>query len=313
MMRLLFILWSCLVCLAVTPAAVLSSAELPQSIPGRNTPKKLTEVWLRFHDQDLCLGIDADFAFNGNGMEVRGFFKDRSLYEKFEAMLHPLRSSYDIDLHLEPCPEEKKTGEDKEKNPPASLWENLELRSFLGDAIARARERIDFDDDLPFDVPPPNEMLKQRLLIYAEKVLEWDRKMELYAKHLPDLARVSQDPALPPGLRARAGAVVNAHVRKMGKLLSSLQSNLERAFPRPENPDGTTRPEKSEAAAKNMVDYAGHLSDYAQTVSQRIHQFIFPERFTVNLDELRRPSLLEALKTLRKMSAGFQKAYAKTN
>jgi hypothetical protein len=311
MISLFFSLWSCLLCLAGTPAAVLSAEEPPQSIPGRHTPRKLAEAWLKFHDQDLCQGIDAHFTFSGNGMEVGGLFESSNLHQKFEALLDPLRSSYKIDVHLERRSEEKKKDEDKGKNPPASLWENLELRSFLGDAMARARERIDFDDDLPFELPPPNEMLKQRLLIYAEKVLEWNSKMEIYAKHLPDLTWVAQDPALSPGLRARAAAVVSAHVRKMEKLLSRLQTNLERAFPPSEKPYGTIRSEKPEAEIENMVDDAGHLSDYAQIVSQRVHQFIYPERYTVSLEELRRPSLLESLRTLRKMNVDFQKAFAK--
>jgi hypothetical protein len=311
MIRPLLALLGCLFCLASAPIGVPAAVEPQQSIPGRDTPKKLTEVWLRFHEQDLCQGIDADFTFRENGMVVRGFFEDSRLYQRFEAMLNPLRSSYAIELHLKRCQEVKDPDEGKEKNPPASLWENLELRSYLGDSIARARVRIDFNDDLPLEIPPPNEMLKQRLLIYADKVLEWDRKMERYAKHLPDLTRMAHDSALPSGLRGRAGTVVIAHVRKMDRLISKLQSNLERAFPRPEKSDRTSPSGRSALEAKDIVDYACQVSEYAQTVSKQVHQFLYPERYTVSLDELRRPSLLASLKSLREMSTDFQKAVAR--
>jgi hypothetical protein len=311
MIRLLLLLLGCLSYPGCAPNPALFASEPRSSIPSVNTPKKLAEVWLRFHDKDLCQGIDANFIFSGDRMEVRGLIEDNRSYQKFEAMLNPLRSSYTIDLHLERCPEEKKADEEKEKNPPASLWENLELRSFLGDAIARARVRIDFEDDSFLDIPPPSEMLKQRLLMYAEKVLEWNTEMERYAKHLPDLTRVAQESALPSGLRASANSVVMDHARKMGRLISRLRSNLERAFPRTENVDDNPRTEKSAPEPKNIVDDAGHVSEYAQTVSQRVYQFIYPERYTVSLDELRRPSLLESLKLLQKMTDDFQRAFAK--
>jgi hypothetical protein len=311
MTRLPVLILGCLLCLVCAPTAVLNAAELQESIPGAGTPKKLAEAWLRFHDKDLCQGIDADFVFNKNGMEVRGQIEDNRSYEKLEAMLNPLRSSYDINLQLKQRQEEKKRDPEKEKDPPASLWENLELRSFLGDTMARARVRVDFDDGLFLDIPPPNEMLKQRLLIYAERVLEWNRKMIRYAKDLPDLTQVAHDSALPSGLRARARSVVIDHARKMDRLISKLQSNLEPAFPRGENSDGTNRSGKAEPNPKNIVVCAGHLSEYAQTVSRRVHQFIYPERYTVSLDELRRPSLLESLQLLRSMSGDFLRAFPK--
>ncbi len=290
------------------PAAVGSQ----EGEPGRDTPRKVVEAWLRFHDEELCQGIDAVFAFNASGREVHGFFDDRSLYGKFVTLLQPLRNSYKIDLHLDRRQEEKTPDEKKDKDPPPSLWQNYELRSFLGDAAARTRERVDYDEDSSLYLPPPSDMLKERLMIYAEQVLGWNRKIEGYAKHLPALIRVARDPALPSGLRARAGGVVMAHVRNMNRLAARLRATLEPAFPRAEKPVRTNVPGESTPPPKDIVDQADRVSEYAQTVSQRVSQFIYPEHYTVALDELRRPSLLESLKTLQQMDSEFQKVFAKT-
>ena len=77
-------------------------------MPGRDIPKKIVEAWLRFHEEDLCQGIDAVFVFRESGMEVRGLIDDENGYQRFEAMLRPLRSSYKIELQLDRRVEEKK-------------------------------------------------------------------------------------------------------------------------------------------------------------------------------------------------------------
>lgn len=286
-------------------------AEVSDGVPGQDTPKKLVEAWLRFYEEDLFLGIDASFAFDGNGMEVQGIIEDDSSYQKFEGTLQPLRGFFKIGQHLDRPQEEKKPEEKKEKDPPPSLWENYELRSFLGDPMARAMERVGFEDDVHLHVPPSDDMLKQRLLIYAEQVLGWNKRIERYAKHLPALTRFAQDQAFPPDLRVRASALVMAHSQNMEKLISRLNNNLSPAFPRSEKRDRAAQPEKSVGASKDIADYAEHVRDYANSVSKRVYQFIHPEHYTVGLDELRRPSLLESLKTLQKMTADFQKAFAK--
>jgi hypothetical protein len=312
MVRFLLLLLSCLFCLTISPAAVLRASQTAEGLPDRDTPNKLTEVWLRFHKAELCQGIEADFAFKDNGMEVRGFIEDDSAFQKFETMLQPLRGSHKVELRLERRQEEKKPEEKKERNPPASLWENYELRSFLGDPAARARALVDFEEDSNLYLPPPGDMLKQRLLIYAEQVLEWNRKIERYAKHASALTRAAHDPGLPSGLRASAGVVVMAHARNMGKLLSKLNGSLERAFPQVEKGDRTIQPKRAGPVPKDIVDFADQISQYAQAVAQHVSQFIYPEHYSVGLDELRQPGLLESLRTLRKMNSDFQKEFAKT-
>jgi hypothetical protein len=312
MLRLLLLSLSCLLCRTPLPEAGSSPLDSLEGMPKHDTPKKLTEAWLHFHEEGLCQGLDAVFELNAGGMVVRGLIEDDKSYEKLEALLQPLRGSYKIELRLDRRREEKKPGEKNEKDPPASLWENYELRSFLGDPAARARERMDLEEDPYFDLPPPGDMLKARLLIYAEQVLEWSRKMERYSEHLPALARVAHDPAFSPGLRSRASEAVTAHARDLEKFRSKLNASLERAFPHSDKRDRIPRTEKAGPAPNDIVDYADQVSEFARTVSQRIVQFIHPEQHTVGLDELRQPGLLESLKVLRQLNLDFQKAFAKT-
>jgi hypothetical protein len=298
-------------CLAVMPAA---SSELGSSgdVPDHNTPKDIAAAWVRFHEAGLCQGLDAVFVFSEKGLEVRGVIEEERSYEKLQEMLQPLPGSYKIELSLTRREEEKKPDEKKDRDPPASLWENYELRSFLGDPFARARERAGFDDDSLLHFPPPDDLLKQRLLIYAEQVLDWNRKIERYAKHLPLLTRVSADQSLAHGVRTRANAAARVHAQEMERIAGKLNASLEPALPSSGRRDRAVQTEKSVLANKTIVERADHISEFAQAVCLRVYQFIHPEQYTVGLNELRQPSLLESLRSLQTMGSEFQKALAKS-
>jgi len=81
------------------------------SIPSAHAsevPLQLREGWLRFHEAELCQGVDAVFVFHKKGMEVWCRVEDEKNYHKFTEMLEPLRASYQIDLYAtRPTPEEK--------------------------------------------------------------------------------------------------------------------------------------------------------------------------------------------------------------
>jgi hypothetical protein len=64
---------------------------------------------------------------------------------------------------------------------------------------------------------------------------------------------------------------------------------------------------------KTPLDCADYISDLAQDAARRVYQFIHPdpEHYTVDLDELRRPSLLDSFKTLQKADQEYQTAMAK--
>ena len=138
-----------------------SSRSATEQAPGHDVPIPLQQVWLHFHEAELCQGMDAAFAFNKDGLEVHSLVEDEKSYDRFQEMLEPLRKSYKIDLTAERPVVEKYP--DEPTSPPASLWENLELRSFLGDPFARAKERP--GSETRIDLPPPSEFLKQQLIV----------------------------------------------------------------------------------------------------------------------------------------------------
>ncbi len=308
MKRFPLFLYFCLTALALTPTLKSEDGGPSNSVPNRETPTALVEAWLHFHEAELCQGVEAVFVFTKDGMEVQGTIEDEKSYEKLEGLLAPLRNSYKIELHAAGPPQKEKS--DEEREPPASLWENYELRSFLGDRVVRMRERPGFEDDPEFVPPPPNPIMKQRLLLYADQTLAWNRKIEKYAKDLPALTRVALDPGLPPELRSEALAVCMAHSQNMEKYVGRLSDSLEPAFPHSRRKEKTVQPQKS-IDLNTPVDRADNLSEFAGTVVQGVYRFIHPEHFTVGLDELRQPVLLESLKDLRKLNSDFRNALSR--
>ncbi len=109
-------------------------------------------------------------------------------------------------------------------------------------------------------------------------------------------------------LKGLAGLV---GIIEMERIAGRLNASLEPALPYSGGRDRAVRKEKSDSADKTIVELADHISDFAQAVSLHVYQFIHPEQYTVGLNELREPSLLESLKSLQKMSSEFQQALAK--
>jgi hypothetical protein len=295
--------------LAMMPGGLPGSAGLSEGMPAYDTPEKLIEAWLRFHETDLCQGVDTVFVFDRRGMDLWCLVEDEKSYQKLQELIEPLHDCCKIELYTTRPPAEKRSAGDMD--PPASLWENYLLRSYLGDPFARAKERRGFDTLPELDVPPPDETLKQRLLIYADQTLEWNRKMKRYAMDLPSLAGVALDPAYAPELRLRANAVCMAHAQNLNKYLEKLAKNLVQAFPKPSKEEHL-KPEKPDSSGKALLESAGQISRAAQNVARRVYRFIHPEHYTVGLEELRQPSLLQALAALERMDTDFQKALAKS-
>lgn len=315
MLRSFLLFFFCFLAPAINRSAGSRSVVPSDHVPNGGTPKELTEAWLHFHEADLCQGVEAVFIFTKHGMEVRSLIEDEKSYGKLQELLAPLRGSYNIEVQETRPPEQKKS--DEERAPPPSLWQNYVLRSFLGDPVARAKERPSFDGDSirvvgPF--PDSGDMLKQRLLVYADETLAWNRKMERYARDLPSLTRVAFDPSVAPDLRAHAIAVCLMHDQNLERYLAKLNSNLVVAFPPSSGKDKArpTQPDKPSASLKTPVDRADYLSDSAQAVAQSINQFIHPEHYSVGLEELRRPGLLESLKILRTVDLDYRKSLTET-
>jgi hypothetical protein len=291
---------------AVLPAP--AADDLSEPMGFSEAPKALCRVWLRFHETDLCQGMDAVFVFSRNGMEAWIRVRDKKSYEKLQRLLEPLQDIHRIALYATHPKEDKESGHDWD--PPSSLWENYELRSSLGDPFARARERLGFNTQRDMILPPADEMLKQRLLVYAEEVLERNWKIKRYASDLPSLARVATDPALDPEFRQKAAQISKAHARDLQKELEKLEKSLKYAFPRSREEKNSSPNRKQSEATRSFTDLAQQIAVEVQSAANHVDNFIYPRQYTVDLGELRQPSLLEEIKRLGKMVSDFQKAPA---
>jgi len=289
-------------------AVTVCAAGSGGSIPNKNTPRKLQDAWLEFHETGLCQEIDAVFVFRKDGMEVWSRIESDKQYEKFQALFEPLKAAHSVTLYTTRAETDKKKDAD---DPPPSLWQNIELRRNLGE-FAPAIAGLSMEESLQFPRSAAQSgfgsFMKQRLKIYAEQVLNWSRKTERYSLDLVALMRVAHGPDGLPDVKLKAIAAAKDHAQNMGKMIGKLSANLEQAFPLSERKKRrSTGPAKPVVAARNPVETAMRISSAAQRIAQRVHHFIFPENYTVKLDELRNPSLLESLGALRQMVMEFEK------
>lgn len=303
---LIFLLLLCAISSAM-PAKFCGGAFLSDTVSTDDISPKLKKVWLRFHEADLCQGVDAEFIFNKNGMEIRSRIEDEKSYQKLLELIAPLNDSFKIELHPTWPPEEEKI--DNDGDPYPSLWQNYALRASLGDPVARAIENNESDADEIMRSIPWDSMLKNQLRIFGDQILKWNKKMERYAADLPALARTASDSAEAPEIRSQARAVCVAHAQNLEKCTWKLYSNLVQAFPGGLKGDRQlARREEDAPAEKAKPESAETLSVMVRDVARRVSGFIHPEHFTVGLDELRQPSLLQSLRILKKAADNFQKS-----
>jgi hypothetical protein len=291
--------------LVITPVRVPGETDLSVPMGIVETPEEIFRIWLRFHEIDLCQEIDAVFVFNKNGMEVWSRIDDEKSYRKFKEMLEPLRSKYRIELYATQPLEDEDSKDNW--NPPSSLWENSELRSSLGDPLSEYRQSLGFEgmNDLTFY--SANQMLKQRLLVYADQILERNLKIKRYAADLPALANLTVGSALSPEMRLKAGLICQQHARELEKELGKLEKSLKYAFPRSGgNDDSSFAPIQSGSPETVLANAAIQIALTTQSVAERVDNFIHPKQHTVDLDELRRPSILYDMERLQEMVSDFQ-------
>jgi hypothetical protein len=293
-----------LIALVFMTAWTVCGAELTENTPNEHTPPKLAEAWLRFHESELCQNTDAVFIFDNKRMEVRYVSRDDGIYQKLRELFQPPDGSYRVDLYPTRKPAEKRADDDD--GLPPSLYMNEELRrnllgspdvSSLGDAEANKR----FSDYRKWAIDA-------RLITYAVQVLEWNRKVNRYAMDLPLLVRVALDPSAASGTRSMAAAVCKSHAQNMGKDLGKLETNLKQAFPQGDKKERSSKAEKPGKSGETPAESAEHISEAAQNIARHIHRFIYPDQHTVTLEELRQPSLLEDLGSLKRMVFDFQRA-----
>lgn len=277
-----------------------------KGVPLRDVPAALRSVWMRFHEADLCLGVDTVFVFQAKGLEMWCRVKDERDYQQLTALVEPLRKSYRIDLYTTRSDREKKPYAPEDDDPPPSFWTNAELRAYMRDPFfSRLGSIDDASGDLLQEAQDPE--LKRRLKIFGDQILEWVSKMERLTGDLPSLAAAGYGADLMPDIRNRARAVCLDHAREAGKCAGRLAENLSHALPRGTGRPPDAKPPRTERAnAATPYEDALLLSGQAQDLAQRIMHFIYPQAHTVTLIDLREPGLIDSLKALQQAVSDFE-------
>lgn len=258
----------------------------------------------------MCQGVDAVFSFNADGLETWCVVQDEKSYQRFLDLLEPFRSRYQIDVYATRPVAAKKLPDDSD--PPPSLWNNEEIRAYLQDSMGRSvsppamtgqAARIEHQETL---------YLKQRLILYADQILEWQRRMAQYAADLPALARAALGPEMSSGRRVRAAAICLSHVQGIDRHAQKLMENLTQALPRsakkPPSPEPRARPGER---GRTLEERSLELAVATHSVGRKIYRFIYPRSHTVELVDLREPGLLESLRALRRMAEDYRRLAAK--
>jgi hypothetical protein len=314
MLRLAFLGIGILVCTAVIATGDAADfAGSSGNVPTKSTPHKLQEAWLHFHETDLCQEVDAIFVFNGSGMEVWCRIESDKNLQRFSELFGSLKRSFPVELYLTRAEADKKKAD--EEDPPPSFWQNLELRANLGEHIALIAGQAFEEPFEPKPTPRPdsfNTLLKQRLRLYAEQTLNLNRRVARYAVDLEALTRVAYDPDQSHDIQSKAIAVCAKHAQGLEKQIAKLTASLELAFPSSERKRRTAiRDAPAISEIRGPAEEVSHISISVQSVGRRVHQFIYPEEYTVELEDLRHPSLLQSLDSLRELVSDFEKSLGK--
>mgnify|MGYP001107472759 CR=1 FL=1 len=272
--------------------------------PLRDVAPPLCDVWLRFHEADLCLGLDTVFVFQSRGMEIWCRVEDEKGYQALSALVEPLQRSYRIDLYATHPNREKKPFAPEDNDPLPSLSNNAEIRFYLRDPFFRSQAIDDLEALRRRDNMDPET--KHRLKVFGDQILEWEKKMERLVSDLPSLAEAGYGANAVPAIQTRARAVCLKHVRDIGKYAERLADNLNHAFPRGAGRTPSSVPSTDvRGTSMSPLDSALAISARAQDLAQRIMHFLYPTTHTVNLGDLRQPSLITSLKDLQKATSDF--------
>jgi hypothetical protein len=272
--------------------------------PLRDVAAPVRDVWLRFHETDLCLGLDTVFVFQPKGMEIWCRVEDEKSYQVLSALVEPLQHSYRIELYATHPNREKKPYTPEDDDPLPSLSNNAELRFYLRDPFFRSPFTDDLEHLLSRDNMDPET--KHRMKVFGDQILEWEQKMERLADDLPSLAEAGYGPNAVPAIQTRARAVFLKHVRDVGKYAERLAEDLNHAFPRGAGRTPSRAPSKdARGTSASPFDNALEISTRTQDLAQRVMRFLYPKTHTVNLADLRQSSLIDSLKDLQKTASDF--------
>lgn len=273
--------------------------------PAPETPLRLRDVWLRYHKENLCEKVDAAFLFHEGEMEVVLDSGNEKSSKKLFKMLEPLQDSYPIKLRTVELNTEREIIDIR--NPPPSFWLNSKLTGYLRDSFLRNASVVNFGSQPQLPDGTSSIMFGQRMLLFARDTLDYNRKVRLYASHLPSLARAAFDSQVTTDLRKQALEVCQAHIKKLEKYTKKLNGNLVMALPK------ASKKSKKAAQFENQimmnassVDIAVRLANDAEDLSRRVYHFIYPQNHTVEVTDLLNPTILQSLKILQKTTAEFQ-------
>jgi hypothetical protein len=273
--------------------------------PLREVAAPLRDLWLRYHETGLCLGVDSVFVFQARGLEIWSRVKDERSYQQLTSMVDSLRDSYRIELYATHADREKKPYAPEDDDPPPSLWTNAELRFYLRDPYY-GRFPTGEPPSNPPDDTGTNPELKRHLKLFCDQIFEWVNKMARLAGDLPTLAEAGYGADVIPEIQNRARAVCLDHAQEIGKCASRLVENLGHAIPHGSgNAPGGQTPKPARPAVASPNDGALLVADQAQDLAQRVTHFMYPQAHTVTLTDLREPSLIDSLKALQQIVADF--------
>ncbi len=261
-------------------------------------PRVLQDFWLHFHETEMCQEIDAVFAFNEHGMEIWCVVDSSGALEKLRERVEPLRRDFRIDLYVTRPHRDEQRPDDRQ--PPPSLWNNEQLRSHLGEAYGWT----------PLGIPGVEEpgvprdrdfLLKSRLQMFAEQTLELSGRARQYGMDLSELCGVFTDPIVEKEAAARARRIFRAHAASLGRSLAKLDDNLRRALPRPSKAGRQKDRKQTEPTLPLIKEIVDGITQATELIHRRVFRFIYPSDYTVALDDLKEPDLLESLGELRHM------------
>jgi len=275
-----------------------------KDLPRADIPRPLREVWLAFHQAELCRGLDAVFVFYRDGLEVWCAIDEEKSYQKLIELIAPRKAQFRIELYPARLPEIKKTREEL-TTPPPSLWQNFELRAYFGDPFTEAG-RGATAARVEEETGGPEAQLKQRLLLFAAQTIEWANRLKRYGCELPALAWAAADEGAGADIRPQVRAVCVQHAREVERIAQKLGENMARALPRPEKQARRARPPaRPRSAGGTPVQKAARLAEACREIGDRVYRFIYPDSHTVGLADLREPDLPAALRALEESASEF--------
>ena len=275
----------------------------------RDVAAPLREVWLRFHDSELCLGVDSVFVFQPKGMEIWCRVKEEKSYQALAAMVEPLQASYRVEIYATRPEREKKPWSPDDEDPLPSLWTNAELRAYFRDPFVSRTGSLDDGSTLgQVSDSRVDPAIKRRMKLYGDQLLDWTSRMERLAGDVPALAGAGYGADATPDTQGRARAICLEHVREVGKFAQRLAENLVYALPRGAGDlRPPPQPERPPDATGDPGLNARDVSVQVREIARRIKRFLYPQAHTVGLTDLREPGLLDSLKTLQTAVSDFDR------